>query len=199
MDLSIISQLKNKKFWWVDIIFYFAISLLVATVLCYVIFIIKDVLQRQEIQEKIMALETVGTDQQKDEEDQVITYQKKISDYLGILKNHELASNVFLFIQNHTLQNVWYKRFSMNRKSGSVELSGESDGNEPFSRQLAVFEKNEYVKNVNLLDSSMSKTGKESFNLSLTLDTKIFEYLSATVPILNTTTQSSQKVIQKGP
>ena len=42
MDFSVIFQLRTKKFWWMDVIFYFVISALVATVLCYLIFLIKD-------------------------------------------------------------------------------------------------------------------------------------------------------------
>ena len=38
MDLSAIFQIRTKKFWWMDVIFYFVISLLVATVFCYGIF-----------------------------------------------------------------------------------------------------------------------------------------------------------------
>ena len=40
MDFSVIFQLRTKKFWWMDVIFYFVIYLLIATVLCYFIFLI---------------------------------------------------------------------------------------------------------------------------------------------------------------
>ena len=44
-----ISQLKNKKFWWMDIIFYFVLSLFVATMISYAFLLLKDNLQRQDI------------------------------------------------------------------------------------------------------------------------------------------------------
>jgi len=56
MDFSTIFQLRTKKFWWMDVIFYFVISLLIATALCYVIFLIKDNLLRQDIKKETAAL-----------------------------------------------------------------------------------------------------------------------------------------------
>ena len=49
-----------------DVIFYFAISLLIATVFLYIIFIVKNGIQRKDIKEQEVKLETVGTEQDKD-------------------------------------------------------------------------------------------------------------------------------------
>ena len=98
MDFSIIFQLRTKKFWWMDVIFYFAISLLIAVVFCYVIFFVKNNFQREDIRKETEALKTVGTDQQKGYEKSVIGYQKKINDFNSLFKNHEFASNVFGYL-----------------------------------------------------------------------------------------------------
>ena len=47
-------------------------------VLCYVIFLIKNNLQREDIQKEMSALQTVGTDSQKEQETEVINYRKKL-------------------------------------------------------------------------------------------------------------------------
>ena len=80
MDFSAIFQMRTKKFWWMDVIFYFVMSMLIATLLCYAIFSIKYNSNKEEIRKQDIALQTVGTDQQKEEEKQVINYQKKILD-----------------------------------------------------------------------------------------------------------------------
>jgi len=184
MDFSVIFQLRTKRFWWMDVIFYFVVSLLVATVICYFIFLIKNNIQKSEIEKEIKALETVGTSLQKDHEKQVINYQKKINDFSSLFKNHGFASQVFSFMQKETRPNVWFDRFGLQQKEATVELSGQSDDNEALSRQVAVLERSEYVKNINVLNSTLDESSKVKFNSALSLDSKIFKYISDLQPAL---------------
>lgn len=197
MDFRIIFQIRDKKFWWMDVIFYFVISLLIATVLCYLMFLIKNNIQRADIKKEIAALETVGTDQQKEQEKEVINYQKKIIDFTDLFSNHEFASNVFAFMQKQTMPNIWFKQFVLDRKNSKVQLSGESDDMEDFSRQVASFEKNEYVKNLGVLNSTLGESARVQFNFNLAMDPKIFAYI-ADIPQDSEVTTSSEPVIQLG-
>lgn len=177
MDFSGIFQIKTKKFWWMDIIFYFVISLLVATIFCYVVFWAKNYFQRVEIEEKVSALKTVGTKQQKEQEEYVLLYQRKIKDFTVLLSGHEFASNVFAFMQKETMPNIWFKQFNLDGKGDSMQLTGESDGMDSLSRQVANLERNEYVKNVTALSSSLGDSAKIEFNLKMVLEKKIFDYI----------------------
>lgn len=188
MDFSTIFQLRTKRFWWTDVIFYFVISLLIATVLCYLIFLTKNSFQRDDIKKETVALETVGTEQQKDYEKEVLNYQSKINDFSNLLKNHEFASNVFAFMQSQVIPNVWFKQFSLDKKRNGVQLSGESDDLNALSRQVAIFEKNKYVKSIGTLNSSLGESARVEFSIGLVLDQNIFSYLSNLPPILETTT-----------
>lgn len=177
LDFLALSQLKTKKSWWMDVLLYLSISVLIAAALCYLIFLLKNEFQRQEIIKVSAELEGIGNLDQKQQENDVLKYQKKLADYIDIFKNHQFATNVFAFIERQTLPNVWFSRFSLNRKAASVELSGECDDQETFSRQLAIFEKNEYVQNMGLINSKLGGAGKVQFNLNLSLDPKIFKYI----------------------
>ncbi len=199
MDFSIIYQLRTKKFWWLDVILYFALSLLVAALFCYLIFAIKISMQSKEIKELDASMETVGTEQQKVYEKEVVAYQKKFDDFAKLFKNHEFTSNVFAFVEERTRPTVWFGRFNMDQKNAQVVLSGEADSMEEFSRQVAILEKNEYVKSISLLNSSLGDSARVGFNLNLSLDPKIFSYISNTVSILETTTPSSEPILQPNP
>jgi len=177
MDFRAVFQQKEKRFWWMDVIYYFVISLLFASVFSYLIFLAKNNMQRSEIEQKTAALKTVGTLQQKEYEETVIAYQKKIKDFSGIFKNHEFASRAFSFMQSQTMPNVWFIRFDLDRKNTKVQLLGQADNMEAFSRQVANFEKNEYVRSVGALNSALSDSAKVQFNISLFLDSKLFTYL----------------------
>lgn len=177
MDFSIFYQLRTKKIWWVDVVFYFVISLLISTVLCYLIFVFKIYLQKKEVKNLDAATETVGTDIQKDHEKIVFNYQKKINDYGFLVTDHKFISNIFSFLEKDTLPNVWFSKFSATAKQNKVDLSGEADNMDALSRQVATFEKNEFVKKVSLLGSNIGDLGKVNFNLGLLLDQKIFNYI----------------------
>jgi len=160
-----------------DVIFYFAISLLIATVFCYVIFLVKNNMIRADIQAETVKLETVGTKLQKDHEKEVIQYQTKINTFSNLLKNHSFASNAFAFLQMQTMPNIWFKQFSLDERNRTVQLSGEADDLDAFSRQVAAFEKNVYVEKMATVNSSLGGTARVSFNISLTLKESIFSYI----------------------
>lgn len=188
MDFNVVTQTKTKKFWWIDVLFYFAISLLVACVFCYIIFLIKNGIQSEEIKQADLTMQKVGTSDQKDQEKSVITYQKKINDFTQLLKNHQIASNVFTFMQTQTMPNVWFRQFSFNTKAGEVQLNGEADSLDAFSRQVASLEKNEYVQNMSGLNSSISSIDRVQFSFNLTLNPKAFDYLSKLSSVLQVET-----------
>jgi len=196
MDFSAIFQLRTKKFWWMDVIFYFVIALLIATVLCWLIFLTKDGMLRKQINDEISALKTVGTEQQKEHEKNVIDYRDKINDFTNLFKNHGFASNVFSFMQAQTMPNVWFKQFSLDAGDSAVRLSGESDNLDALSRQVAAFEKNKYVKNMGTLNSSLRETARIDFSTNLALNQNIFSYLSGLPSISETTTPSEQPLVQ---
>ena len=197
MDFSAIFQIRTKKFWWMDVIFYFVISSLIATALIWVIFLVKDGMINKQIDATKTALLTVGTQLQKSQESDVISYQKKINDFTNLLKSHEFASHVFNFMQAQTMPNVWFKQISLDERSNSVQLSGESDSMDAFSRQVATFERNTYVKNIASLNSSLGGSARVGFNISLQMDKNIFSYVSSTPSISQTATSSGQSPLQQ--
>jgi hypothetical protein len=185
MDFSVIFQLRNKKFWWMDVIFYFAISLLISTVLCYVIFLTKNIFLVNDIKKETEALLTVGTYDQKNQEKDVIDYKKKINDFTVLFKNHEFSSNVFALMQTQTMPNIWFGQFILDEKNNAVQLLGEADSMDAFSRQMVSFEKNKYIKNVVTLNSSSGESSRISFGLNLALDKNIFDYFSEMAAVLS--------------
>ena len=198
MNLGTIFQLRTKKFWWMDVIFYFVISLLLATLFCWIIFLVKDSMIKKEIEDVSSALLTVGTQNQQDQEKDVIDYRNKINDFADLLKNHEFASNALVFIKRQTMPNIWFKQFGLSEKNAEVQLSGETDDMDSLSRQVANFEKNKYVKNIGNLNSSLGASARVAFNINLSLDKNIFSYLSDMTSISETTTPSEQLLIQQG-
>ena len=177
MNFRAIFQLKDKKFWWVDIVFYFVISMLIAVVFCYAIFIIKNNIQRNQIKEEEVKIEAIASEQQKVDEEEVILYKKKIGDFADLLENHEFLSQAFIFMENHTRPDVWFKNMNIDKTNRKLLVAGETDSMEALSRQVAVFEKDGYVEKIDLLNSTLSDSARINFNLSLILNPEIFSYV----------------------
>lgn len=198
MDFSIIFQLRSKRFWWMDVILYFVIAVLIATGFCYLLFMLQIGIQQQELKVATENLKNVGTQDQKDQEKSVIGYRKKINDFNNFFKNHSFGSHIFDFMQDQTLPYIWFKKFSLDQKNSAIQLSGEVDNMDNLSRQVANFEKNENVKKVALLSSTVGTTGKIDFNINLILDSKIFKYIQAIKQVENgTATPTNETLIQE--
>jgi len=176
MVFSDILQIKFKKTWWVDAIFYFAISALIATLFCYGIFLAKNALIKNEITKVQTELLQFGSNQQKDHEKKVLEYQAKIKDFSDLLKNHKFASNAFAFMREQTRPNVWFKQFGFSRNSGQIQLTGEAEDMNALARQVSAFETNEYVKSISSVSSAVGMQAKVDFNFSITLNDNVFSY-----------------------
>lgn len=198
MAFRTIYQSKIKKLWWIDVLLYFSISLLVVTVLCYFIFSVKNASQRENIKELNTALESVGTNQQKSFEKEVSNYQKKVNDFMALLKNRKFVSTIFSFMEQQTFFNIWFDKFTMNRKDAEVDLSGQAENMAAFSRQVSTFEKNEYIKKITVLNSRLGSSGAVEFNLNIIMDPKIFDS-SLQSSLLEATSPSSGQIFNTAP
>ena len=195
IDFKDILPIRAKRLWWLDVLFYFAVALLLALVFSYLAFLVKNNMQSKSIQEQVEALHTVGTRLQKEHEQVALDYQSKISDFARILSNHNFASNVFAFMQAQTMPNVWFKQFGLDNKNSSIQLTGESENLDALSRQVAVFENNKYVKSFGALNSSAGTESRIQFSMNLSLDEKIFDYL-ADVSLVSAVTASDQSLLE---
>ena len=137
MDFLIFYKLlKNNRYWWFDIVFYFLVAFLIALVLSYGIFWIRIVSYQKAINQQIAVLDTVGTEQKKAQEKEVLSYIQKVNDFAGLLQNHRFSSNVFQLIQDKTMPYIWFNQFALDQKNNSVQLFGEADNVENLSRQV---------------------------------------------------------------
>ena len=155
--------------------------LLIVALFCYGIFWLKSYLLRQKINEVDAKIAIYGTDQQKRSEQGVLDSKKRVDDFAGILNNHTISANVFSFIEEKTLPNVWFSSFSMAESIHEIRLAGEADTMEILSRQFRIFEESkEQVKSITIFNSQLVPSGKIKFILNIALDPKIFNYQTST-------------------
>ena len=174
MDFGIIYQLKTKKFWWLDVLFYFVVTLLVATVACFFIFYIKISILEKKLAEAEASSAGTGTAVQLESEKKVFSYQEKIDTFETLFNNHKKSTNILAFMEGATLPNVWFSSFSMDAKRAGAAVSGETESTTSLTRQIAIFEGSELVKNVSGLSYGLSESGRVQFSFDISFDPAIF-------------------------
>lgn len=176
----------NDKSSIIDYLFYFASILLAAAVFSYLIFNLKVQLQIQRIQEVEDKFLSLGKGESQAYKKRVFDYKKKIDDFATILSSHKITSNIFSFIEEKTLNDVWFSNFNMQENTDEIILSGEARDMIVLSQQVKIFEESRnYVKSVDILDSRINSAGRVSFVLNLFLDNKIFNYQEFSSRILD--------------
>lgn len=183
------TQFKEKDSWWHIVVFYFIASLFVSVLFCYLIFSAKIYFQKRAIAKSEEALLTIGTNQQKDNESKIFDYRNKINDFSKFIKDHKISSNIFVFLEQQTLPNVWFNKFDMTQKNSELVIEGETENMESLSRQTTIFEKSEHISKVNILSSNIGESGKIIFKMSLSLSPEIFNFYQ----ILNQNNESANQ------
>lgn len=171
---GIIYQLKTKKFWWLDIILYFATALLLATIICFVIFIAKISFQEKKLKDLDNNIAQTGTAGQKELEKKVFEYQKKIDKFAVILADHKTLTNILNLFEQMVLPNVWFNNFLLTTQTAKLQISGEAESTAALSRQISILEQSEFIKDIANLTSEPTETGKIRFNMGLFLNPDVF-------------------------
>lgn len=161
----------------IDYLFYFALILLSASVVSFVIFNFKAGLQYKimdEVEKKSLSL---GAGERQAYNKKILDYKEKIDDFATIIDNHKITSSIFRFIEENTISNVWFSSFNMQKSADEIRLSGESENIEALSQQVKIFEgKKNFVRGISVLSSQANSVGRVSFVLNILLDSQIFNY-----------------------
>ncbi|MSU54424.1 MAG: hypothetical protein EXS48_01100 [Candidatus Staskawiczbacteria bacterium] len=176
MNFNLVEQLRSHKFGVMNIIFYFLFALLATVVICYVIFSYKITAMNQDISSLDEKMLVYASTEQKTAEKEVLSYKKMVDDFIDIINNHRISSNVFTFIEQKTLPNVWYVSFSVSETKKEINLLGEAQNMEALSNQIKIFETSkDYVNNITVLNSQITPQKRIRFTLSLSLKPEIFK------------------------
>ena len=177
-------QQPSGKSLWIDLGVYVALALFGVVLAAYGFFFLKVYLQQQQLKSMDTIIAAYGTQEQKIAEQEFFAYKKKIDDFNSLIEKQRVVSNVFAFIESHTLPNIWLTDFNMTESKNTLRLIGLTDSIEVLSRQVQVFEMNEEVDEVSIFDSQTDAEGNTNFILNLSLNPSIFAYrpLGAATP-----------------
>ena len=154
---------------WVNILFYFSLTLLVFCIAYF--FILGNSIKKSQkaLTDFKDSLLSGKTSERISLEKEVLKYQKKTEDFSKIAGEHLETSKVFDLLQKNSHPKVWFSQFNLDSKGNQIDLSGETQSFESLGQQFLIFQGEDFIESVNLEKVSISKEGKIGFSLSLSL------------------------------
>lgn len=155
---------------------YISFGLVVVVVLAYAaLFFIEKRTSKTlwNLEDKIAQ---VGTKDEKSLEAQLLLHKQKIDDFSKLFTDHKKTSSFFDFLEENCHPKIWFNKLELSSQDSQATLAGETSSFETLGQQIAIFQGQELVKNIEISDLSVAKTGRANFTISLFLDPKIFKY-----------------------
>jgi len=131
-------------------------------------------IQDQRINEKLKEIEKISSNEQEAQ-----AMMNDINQIENVLENHTYWTKFFSFLEDYTLDNVYFINFSA-AQSGGVNLSAKTTDYLSVAKQLVVLEDaKEYIKRVTIMSASKTLATEETpaevtFDISLQLKPNIF-------------------------
>ena len=168
------AEIKNITL--VGIVFHISLILLIATVLISVLLFVLQINLNRNIVSVAEKINAIGTSEELALEKKVILIQKKINDFEALLNSHWSNAKFFTNLENLTHPKISFSEADLQIGRGRAVLSGTTDNFEILGQQFLIFEKEDYIKGVNLLKTSINKDGKIEFVFETLFDSAKFKY-----------------------
>ena len=172
MAIEIIPKSRIKKTPPINILLYALALMFLVFLVSYFVLYFSQEKQAREISDTEKALQKSPSE--KNLEDGILGYQRKLEDIGLLLSNHMFTPNLFNNLEKNIHPRVWFSRFRLDLTAGTIDVTGTTDNSEVLGQQTLIFEKQEFIKNINLSKVLIGKDGKINFELRLTFDQKIF-------------------------
>jgi hypothetical protein len=173
MAIEIIPKPKIRKISLIKISYLVLVAAIAAFLVSYFVLNFYQKKMSQEISDIDKSLQKSPSE--KNLEDGIFSYQKKINDVNILLSSHRLVAAFLDNLEKNIHPKVWLQKFKLNTEEKIVDVSGSADNFEILGQQTLIFEKWELVKNANLTKVSIGQDSKINFDLRLIFDPKVFQ------------------------
>ncbi|MEX2436535.1 MAG: hypothetical protein WD471_00045 [Candidatus Paceibacterota bacterium] len=128
----------------------------------------------ESVDEQIIAMASEVSD---DQQDQILTFQSQLSNLQTVLSHKSFSQNIFNFLEERTLPNVYFIEANYNSKDNALELFGAANSVRTFVEQLAVIEESPQVDR-SIIDSMNVVEGETFFTINLFFNPEFFRQIN---------------------
>lgn len=113
-------------------------------------------------------IEEFGKQFSETEQEELRTFYSQISNLKTVLANHAVATPLYRFLEEHTLQDIYFKSANVNAARGQLILEGVAKSVEDAASQVKVFENAPEVTKITL--RGFSESAREGVQFGITLE-----------------------------
>lgn len=157
-----------------NILFYLSLALILLSLASF--FFLYQSLKKSDKTLKDLegALISQVGQEQLEMEKNILEFRQKLKDFELLSNQHRFTSNALQVLENLAHSKVWFSDFQLNIQDSQLILKGEADNINILGEQLLVFKKSAEIKETALSDVKTNPNGKIEFQISLTVDPKVF-------------------------
>ena len=173
MAIEIIPKPAQKAPPLQNILFYFAIGLLLLSIGAYFVlgyFVKKSELTLQDLEE---TLAREKTEEEAVLEEEVFGYERKVEDFSALIGQHTYASGFFNFFESPCHPKVWFSKINLDTTNHRLIVSGKADTFLILDQQLLIFQQEELIEETILIKLSVGNEGLVNFTFDLTFNPMI--------------------------
>jgi len=170
MAIEIIPKPVRKASPLQNILFYFAIGLLLLSIGAYFVlgyFVKKSELTLQDLEE---TLAREKTEEETILEKEVFGYERKVEDFSTLIGQHTYASKFFNFFESLCHPKVWFSEINLDIINHGLILSGKTETFLILDQQFLIFQQEGLIKETILTKLSIGGEGLVNFTFDLTLN-----------------------------
>jgi len=173
--VEIIPKPPQKLPAWQNILFYASLVILLIVFLSYFVLdpFINNLSKELEQLEETLAREK--TEEEISLEQEIFGYQKKITVFSGLIKEHIFTSGFFTVLEEISHPKVKFAELTLNPFEGTALLSGEAEDFSALGQQLLILKGKSGVEDLSLSNISIGRQGKIDFALKLSLNSQLFD------------------------
>jgi len=159
----------------ISFLFRLSLVLLIILGLCYFGLKMSISSLKSQIEETKVKIDKIKAEEDRETERQVLNYERKIEDFSKLFSKHKITSYFFDLLRESTHPKVRFSELTLDTETASLFLMGETENFKTLGEQVLCFQRNKFVKGLDLSNLSLRKEGGVNFNIDLSLNPKIFK------------------------
>lgn len=159
-----------------NILLFVAAALLIAVILSYAILIKLEAAAKLTIQDLEGEILKAATREDRQAEQKVLGYEKKIKSYADLSAKSKKVSQFFENFENLIHPQVLFSSLEVTAGSLRAAVKGKTASFQTLEQQLIFLgNQKDIIESVDLTDINLNKEGGADFSLNLTLKPEIFD------------------------
>lgn len=177
MAIEIIpKKTESRSVTLIGTIFYLSLILLLAIVLISLLLLGLQLSLKKSISNTETKINSVATTEDLSLEKKVVLAQQRVDDFAFLLNNHYSGERFFANFEELVHPQTFFSEIDLQIEKGQAKLFGTAENFEVLGQQTLIFEKENYIKSADLLETSIEKDGKITFTIRVIFNAGEFRY-----------------------